>query len=144
MSNPVITSLDTSSVFKSDLRFVERAIEVPASTTYAVGTILGIVTDSGEDNQGSFGGFDSSLTNGLESPVAILAEELVNATLSVVKKTNVQICVEGEVDGDKVAFVGSDTLVGLIGNGKSVQDNLLTEGIIIRDLEEYSRLDNGA
>jgi hypothetical protein len=144
MSNPVITSVDTKTVFKSDLVFVDRSVEVPALTTLAVGTVLGILTASGQTNRGAMGGFNSGLSSGVEVPVAVLAEELINDGSVAEKKDNVRVCAKGVVDGASLVFVNSsDDLEDLL-SGTKIKDALLAKGIIVESYKEQTYLDNGA
>lgn len=144
MSNPVITSVINDTLFKDKMVFVDRDVEVPASATLKVGTVLGVITADGQDNQGAFGGFNSTLNTGLQTPVAILAQTLVNEDTSAVKKTSVRVAVKGNIDGANLVFARTgDTLNTLVG-GKKVKDVLVANGLVAEDYLENSFLDNGA
>jgi hypothetical protein len=136
MPNPEITNVNSSQAFKMNCVFDDRSVEVAANTDLAVGTVLGIITQSTETNQGSYGEFSTAKSNGLEIPVAVLAQAVSNATGAAVKKVNVRVCLQGQVDGEKLVLANSATLNTLCASGKTVKDELKAEGIIALNIPQ--------
>lgn len=144
MSNPEITKVQNTTLFKDKMVFVDRDVEVAGITTLKAGTVLGILTASEEDNTGAFGVFSSVATNGLQVPVAILAQGLSNSATTAQKISMVRIAVMGKLDGGNLIFARSgDTLNTLI-SGKKVKDVLVANGLIAEDYQELTGYDNGA
>ncbi len=134
MRNPTTTNFVQSGIFKACCRFDDRAVEIPALATLTAGTVLGILTDSKETNQGSLGSFESDKSNGLEIPVAVLAQDYVNSVKSVVKKT-LRVCLLGEVDGGNLVFKkDGDGVNTLLKSGKLAKDELKTQGILVLNI----------
>ncbi len=134
MRNPTTTNFVQSGIFKAGCRFDDREVEIPALATLTAGTVLGILTDSEETNQGSLGSFESDKSNGLEIPVAVLAQDYVNSVKSVVKKT-LRVCLLGEVDGGNLVFKkDGDGVNTLLKSGKLAKDELKTQGILVLNI----------
>lgn len=86
----------------------------------------------------------STGANGEDVPRFVLAEALSNATgQASADFANVQVLVEGEVDGAKLVFDnGTDTLATKISSGLTMKDALKTEGIITTTRTVEDNLDN--
>lgn len=86
----------------------------------------------------------SDATDGSDAPRFVLMEEVDNsAGVAITEFDNIQVMVEGEVDGAKLVFDnGTDTLDTLTSAGITMRDALKTEGIIttVRSVED--ELDN--
>jgi len=79
-------------------------VTVPASTTYAAGTILGKITASGKYVRHAAGA-----TDGSEDEAGILYETLANTTGSGVDNASVSFARDAEVNGSELTYeVGAD------------------------------------
>jgi len=79
-------------------------VTVPASTTYAAGTILGKITASGKYVRHAAGA-----TDGSEDEAGVLYETLVNTTVSAVDSESVSFARDAEVNGSELTYeVGAD------------------------------------
>ena len=79
-------------------------VTVPASTTYAAGTILGKITASGKYVRHAAGA-----TDGPEDEAGILYETLANTTGSGVDNASVSFARDAEVNGSELTYeVGAD------------------------------------
>ena len=79
-------------------------VTVPATTTYAAGTILGKITSSGKYVRHAAGA-----TDGSEDEAGVLYETLVNTTGSGVDNASVSMARDAEVNGSELTYeVGAD------------------------------------
>jgi len=79
-------------------------VTVPASTTYAAGTILGKITASGKYVRHAAGA-----TDGSEDEAGVLYETLANTTGSGVDNASVSMARDAEVNGSELTYeVGAD------------------------------------
>jgi hypothetical protein len=79
-------------------------VTVPATTTYAAGTILGKITASGKYVRHAAGA-----TDGSENEAGVLYETLVNTTGSGVDNASVSMARDAEVNGSELTYeVGAD------------------------------------
>jgi len=79
-------------------------VTVPASTTYAAGTILGKITASGKYVRHA-----AAATDGSENEAGVLYETLVNTTVSAVDSESVSFARDAEVNGSELTYeVGAD------------------------------------
>ena len=79
-------------------------VTVPATTTYAAGTILGKITASGKYVRHAAGA-----TDGSEDEAGVLYETLVNTTVSAVDSESVSFARDAEVNGSELTYeVGAD------------------------------------
>jgi hypothetical protein len=79
-------------------------VTVPATTTYAAGTILGKITASGKYVRHAAGA-----TDGSENEAGVLYETLVNTTGSAVDNEVVSFARDAEVNGSELTYeVGAD------------------------------------
>ena len=79
-------------------------VTVPATTTYAAGTILGKITASGKYVRHAAGA-----TDGSEDEAGVLYETLVNTTGSGVDNASVSMARDAEVNGSELTYeVGAD------------------------------------
>ena len=79
-------------------------VTVPASTTYAAGTLLGKITASGKYVRHAAGA-----DNGSEDEAGVLYETLVNTTGSGVDNASVSMARDAEVNGSELTYeVGAD------------------------------------
>ena len=79
-------------------------VTVPATTTYAAGTILGKITASGKYVRHAAGA-----DNGSEDEAGVLYETLVNTTGSGVDNASVSMARDAEVNGSELTYeVGAD------------------------------------
>jgi hypothetical protein len=79
-------------------------VTVPASTTYAAGTLLGKITASGKYVRHAAGA-----TDGSENEAGVLYETLVNTTGSGVDNASVSMARDAEVNGSELTYeVGAD------------------------------------
>ena len=79
-------------------------VTVPASTTYAAGTLLGKITASGKYVRHAAGA-----DNGSEDEAGVLYETLVNTAVSAVDSESVSFARDAEVNGSELTYeVGAD------------------------------------
>ena len=79
-------------------------VTVPASTTYAAGTLLGKITASGKYVRHAAAAVDGS-----ENEAGVLYETLVNTTGSAVDSESVSFARDAEVNGSELTYeVGAD------------------------------------
>jgi len=79
-------------------------VTVPATTTYAAGTILGKITASGKYVRHAAGA-----TDGSEDEAGVLYETLANTTGSGVDNASVSMARDAEVNGSELTYeVGAD------------------------------------
>ena len=79
-------------------------VTVPASTTYAAGTLLGKITASGKYVRHA-----SGADNGSEDEAGILYETLANTTGSAVDSESVSFARDAEVNGSELTYeAGAD------------------------------------
>jgi hypothetical protein len=79
-------------------------VTVPATTTYAAGTILGKITASGKYVRHAAGA-----TDGSEDEAGVLYETLANTTVSAVDSESVSFARDAEVNGSELTYeVGAD------------------------------------
>ena len=79
-------------------------VTVPASTTYAAGTLLGKITASGKYVRHAAAAVDGS-----ENEAGVLYETLVNTTVSAVDSESVSFARDAEVNGSELTYeVGAD------------------------------------
>ena len=79
-------------------------VTVPATTTYAAGTILGKITASGKYVRHAAGA-----TDGSEDEAGVLYETLANTTGSAVDSESVSFARDAEVNGSELTYeVGAD------------------------------------
>ena len=79
-------------------------VTVPATTTYAAGTILGKITASGKYVRHAAGA-----TDGSEDEAGVLCETLVNTAVSAVDSESVSFARDAEVNGSELTYeVGAD------------------------------------
>ena len=79
-------------------------VTVPASTTYAAGTLLGKITASGKYVRHA-----AAATDGSENEAGVLYETLVNTTVSAVDSESVSFARDAEVNGSELTYkVGAD------------------------------------
>ena len=79
-------------------------VTVPATTTYAAGTLLGKITASGKYVRHAAGA-----TDGSEDEAGVLYETLVNTTGSGVDNASVSMARDAEVNGSELTYeVGAD------------------------------------
>ena len=79
-------------------------VTVPATTTYAAGTILGKITATGK-----FVRHAAGATNGSEDEAGVLYETITNTTGSGVDSTAVNFARDAEVNGHELTYeIGAD------------------------------------
>jgi len=79
-------------------------VTVPASTTYAAGTLLGKITASGKYVRHA-----AAAADGSENEAGVLYETLVNTTVSAVDSESVSFARDAEVNGSELTYeVGAD------------------------------------
>ena len=79
-------------------------VTVPATTTYAAGTILGKITSSGK-----FVRHDAAAVNGSELEAGVLFETIANTTGSGVDSSAVNFARDAEVNGQELTYeAGAD------------------------------------
>ena len=79
-------------------------VTVPATTTYAAGTILGKITASGKYVRHAAGA-----TDGSEDEAGVLCETLVNTAVSAVDSESVSFARDAEVNGSELTYeVGAE------------------------------------
>ena len=79
-------------------------VTVPATTTYAAGTLLGKITASGKYVRHAAGAEDGS-----ENEAGVLYETLVNTTVSAVDSESVSFARDAEVNGSELTYeVGAE------------------------------------
>jgi len=98
-------------------------VTVPATTTYAAGTILGKITASGKYVRHAAGA-----TDGSEDEAGVLYETLVNTTVSAVDSESVSFARDAEVNGSELTYeVGADAAQIILSDAA-----LKALGIIVR------------
>jgi hypothetical protein len=81
-------------------RFAGGTVTVPASTTLSEGTVLGVVTSTGY-----YAPYNSGASTGVQTPVAVLAQDVTNGTTSAASITGVRLFVQGAVNGNALIFL---------------------------------------
>ena len=98
-------------------------VTVPATTTYAGGTILGKITASGKYVRHAAGA-----TDGSEDEAGVLYETLANTTGSGVDNASVSMARDAEVNGSELTYeVGADAAQIILSDAA-----LKALGIIVR------------
>ena len=98
-------------------------VTVPATTTYAAGTILCKITASGKYVRHAAGA-----TDGSEDEAGVLYETLVNTTVSAVDSESVSFARDAEVNGSELTYeVGADAAQIILSDAA-----LKALGIIVR------------
>ena len=98
-------------------------VTVPATTTYAAGTILGKITASGKYVRHAAGA-----TDGSEDEAGVLYETLANTTGSGVDNASVSMARDAEVNGSELTYeVGADAAQIILSDAA-----LKALGIIVR------------
>ena len=103
------------------------------STTYPAGTVLGRVTASGKLSPSDVGAVD-----GTETPVAMLATDVITAAVLV--DINIRVLIEGQVRLSKLII--APATVGVVTAAQ--KDQLRDFGIVALQTTELSKLDNQA
>lgn len=80
-------------------KYTDRAVTVPANTTYEEDTVLGEVTATQK-----LKAYKSDAEDGSENPCYVLAYELVNNTGAEKDFSNVRVLACGDVDAGKLKF----------------------------------------
>jgi len=103
----------------------DSTVTVPAETTLAEGTVLGMVA-------GKYVPFDADATDGSENPTAVLYSEIVNEEVSAADVIT-RVLEIGRVHGEKLVFPDSSTIDTALASGVTVKVAMKQNGIIVED-----------
>lgn len=109
-----IVNTDTSKIFIGRNRYDKFTMNDYENSGYddvtlVAGTIMGQLTGTGKVKA-----LHSVATDGSQYPLGILAEDVVIEGGDTLSGREVQLCVEGDVAQEQLAFSGSDTLDTII------------------------------
>ena len=126
---------DTSFIFLRDNKYITGEITSTSAVDYAAGTLMGRVSATGK-----LVPLDSTLTNGGEIPIGILAH---NISLGAAETKDITICIAGEVAAEKVVFQSTDTLATVV-DGRRYEDRIQADnlGILLINSTELTAYDN--
>jgi len=135
---PTITNSDTAELLTFNGVFRDRLVTAAIAQKIVKYTVLGEDTTNGDVIPMLAAG-----TDGEDNPRFIIMEEIDNSAGEAAIDVTVQVMVEGEIDKDLLVFQnGSDTIASTIVSGRTVENAMATEGLIVTSFTEESELDN--
>ena len=135
---PIISNTDLNEMQMFDGVFRPRTVTAAAGQTIAKYTVLGYDATNSKTIPA-----DSTGTDGEDAPRFVAMAEIDNSGGGAPVDVEMQVLVEGEVDGSFLIFQnGTDTLDTDTSAGIPMRDALKTEGIITTSRTICDELDN--
>lgn len=127
-----MSTMDNSKIFICGT-FDDATVKVPAKTTYKAGTVLGLNSDGdlvaySTDNDVAA---TSTTAAFVGEPTYILYNDITNDSVSAAAYPLSRVCVEGEVNKNKIIFINADDA-----DDSKVLAAMKNNGFVLRNVQE--------